>query len=77
MSEEVDPLSPVPVFRQVAEIIRQRIESGTIEKHRPVPSISQLVQEFGVARGTAVKVLDSLRDDGLVVVVPGKGTFVL
>jgi GntR family transcriptional regulator len=60
----------------VAAVIRQRIESGAIEPNRPVPSITGIVQEFGVARGTAVKALALLADEGLVRVVPGKGTFV-
>lgn len=72
----IDPDGATPIYRQVADILRARIESGEIQPNRPVPSITQLVQEFGVARGTAIKALDALREEGIVKTVPGRGTFV-
>lgn len=73
----IDAEGPDPIYRQVAGIIRGRIESGAIPPNRPVPSVAQLVQEFGIARGTAIKVLDLLRAEGLVRTVPGRGTYVV
>jgi GntR family transcriptional regulator len=72
----VDPDSATPVYVQVAEILRARIESGKLLPDRPVPSESQLQQEFGVARGTARKGIALLREQGLVVTVRGRGSFV-
>lgn len=72
----VDPDSATPVYVQVAEILRARIESGELQPDRPVPSESQLQQEFGVARGTARKGIALLREQGLVVTVRGRGSFV-
>jgi GntR family transcriptional regulator len=72
----IDPDGATPIYRQVANVLRARIESGKIQPNRPVPSITQLVQEFGIARGTAIKALDALREDGMVKTVPGRGTFV-
>ena len=43
---------------------------------RRVPSENTLAQEYGVARGTAKKALDSLVEAGLVRRVQGRGTFV-
>jgi GntR family transcriptional regulator len=74
---EYDPLAPVPRYRQIAGIIRERIERGEIQPQRPVPSEVQIEQEFGVARATARKAIAVLRDAGLVVTVPGLGTFVV
>lgn len=73
----IDPDGATPIYVQVAQVIRERIESGQIQPNRPVPSVVQLVQEFGIARGTAIKALDVLRADGLVHTVPGRGTFVI
>jgi len=39
-------------------------------------SIVTLSQEYGIARNTARKVLYALRDEGLVEISPGWGTFV-
>jgi DNA-binding GntR family transcriptional regulator len=72
----VDPESATPVYVQVAEILRTRIESGELVPDRPVPSEAQLQQEFGVARGTARKGIALLREQGLVVTVRGRGSFV-
>jgi GntR family transcriptional regulator len=72
----VDPNSATPVYVQVAEILRARIESEELLPDRPVPSESQLQQEFGVARGTARKGIAVLREQGLVVTVRGRGSFV-
>ena len=41
-----------------------------------MPSITRLAQEYGVAKGTAVKALDVLRREGLTRTVAGWGTFV-
>jgi DNA-binding GntR family transcriptional regulator len=41
-----------------------------------VPSETQLPQEFGIARGTARKAIALLRDEGLVITVQGRGSYV-
>jgi GntR family transcriptional regulator len=71
-----DPLGPEPRYRQIAAILRDRIESGELEPDRPIPSEVQIQQEFGVARETARRAVALLRDEGLVVTVPGMGTYV-
>lgn len=74
--EAVDPQSATPVYVQVADILRSRIQSGRLLPDRPVPSEAQLQQEFGVARGTARKAIALLREQGLVVTVKGRGSYV-
>lgn len=74
--ETIDPKSATPVYVQVADILRARIQDGRLQPDRPVPSGQQLQQEFGVARGTARKSIAQLRDEGLVVTVQGRGSFV-
>lgn len=72
----IDPEGMKPVYVQVADIIASRIERGELVPNRPIPSESAMQQEFGIARGTARKAVDLLRKRGLVVTVPGRGTFV-
>lgn len=74
---DYDPLAPIPRYRQIAEIIKRRIEDGELQPSRPIPSEVQIEQEFGVARATARKAVALLRDWGLVVTVPGLGTYVV
>jgi GntR family transcriptional regulator len=72
----VDHDSNVPPYRQVAAILRARIESGELMPGRRLPSIAGLVQEYGIARTTAAKALKVLVDEGVAEVVPGWGTYV-
>ncbi|MDQ2874939.1 MAG: winged helix-turn-helix domain-containing protein [Actinomycetota bacterium] len=72
----IDPLGETPVYIQVADVLRSRIRSGELEPNRPLPSYTTLVQEYGVARGTAAKAVRLLVDEGLVRIVPGRGAFV-
>lgn len=58
------------------ELVR-RIRGGIYRERCPIPSLVHLVQEFGVARGTALKVTTRLADEGYVRPIPGRGTYVL
>ena len=72
----VDHLDPTPLYEQLAAVLRQMIKSGQLRPRDPVPSESQLQQEHGVSRGTIRRALEILRDEGLVVTIAGRGTFV-
>lgn len=61
---------------QVAEELRKRIADGIYRPRKAIPSEDQLIGEFGIARGTARKVIAHLRDEGVVYTVPRLGTFV-
>src|SRR5260370_31832345 len=66
---------PVAPWRQIAQIYRDRIASGELAPGDRLPSIRSISQEYEVATTTAQKVLEALRDEGLVVTSP-MGTFV-
>jgi DNA-binding GntR family transcriptional regulator len=70
----VDHQSPEPLYRQVAGILRERIASGDITSR--LPSLKTITQEYGVSHVTAEKAVALLREEGLVVVVIGRGAFV-
>jgi len=70
----VDDQSPEPLYRQVASILRERIASGDISSR--LPSLKTITQEYGVSHVTAEKAVALLREEGLVVVVIGRGAFV-
>ena len=65
-----------PVYAQMAAILRGQISSGELAPGRPVPSLRTLVETYGVNRGTAAKAIRVLADEGLVMVVKGRGWFV-
>lgn len=72
----IDPLSAVPVYVQVADAVAARIASGELQPDRPIPSEEHLRQEYGVSRGSVRHAVAVLRDRGLVITVPGRGTYV-
>jgi DNA-binding GntR family transcriptional regulator len=76
MAIKIDLLSREPSYLQLAAILRSRIESGEIPPESALPSITFLVQETGLAVGTIRKAIKVLADEGLVVTVPGRGSFV-
>ncbi len=67
----------MPVYLQLAAILRGQIERGEIPPRRPLPSINRLAQEYEVARGTVEKAIQVLRDEGLVRTVLGRGVYVV
>jgi GntR family transcriptional regulator len=76
MEVSVDHLSGTPVYLQLAAILRTAVERGEIEPDRPLPSYMTLMQQHGVARGTAAKAVRVLVGEGLVKIVPGRGAYV-
>ncbi|WP_314613397.1 GntR family transcriptional regulator [Streptomyces stackebrandtii] len=72
----LDPQSATPLYVQLAEIIAKQIASGTLAPDRPIPSENRLAEEYGVARLTARRATQELRDRGLVITVRGKGSYV-
>jgi GntR family transcriptional regulator len=72
----VDHMDPTPLYTQLANILRDMIKSGDLQPRAPLPSESYLQQEQGVSRGTVRMAVAVLRDEGLVVTIGGRGTFV-
>lgn len=65
-----------PKWRQVAEIIRNRIASGEYPAGSRVPSVVSISAEFDIAAVTAQKVLRALRDEGAIRTEQGMGSYV-
>ena len=53
MRVDIDRDSSTPPSRQIAAYIRGQIENGTYRPGQRLPSVTDLVQTYGVARDTA------------------------
>ena len=73
----VDPSLPVYVYVQVADAIERDIRSGRLQPGARLAGEQDLAEEYGIARGTARRVVQELRDRGLAVTVPSKGTYIV
>lgn len=69
-------MSPVPLYTQLKESLRERILDGTYKVHQQLPSESEMSALFGVSRITVRQALSDLQKEGLIFKIPGKGTFV-
>lgn len=63
-------------YVQLVRILTERIESGELRPGQRVPSITTLVQTYGVGKNTARKALRELEARGLVEIRQSWGTFV-
>lgn len=72
----IDPTSDRPVYRQIADHLREDITSGRLAEGDRLPSESQLMEQYGTARNTARDAIALLRAEGLIEVQHGRGAFV-
>jgi len=69
-------LSPVPLYTQVKQNLRERILDGSYPAHARLPAESELGAIFGVSRITVRQALSDLQKEGVIFKIPGKGSFV-
>jgi len=65
-----------PLWPQIAEVIRARIESGEYPSGERLPSVLALAAEFQVTPITVRKAITALRKADLVVTHVGMGSYV-
>lgn len=68
--------SRIPLYVQVASVIRQRIETGYWQAGQKISTLDELEQEFEVARVTVRQAIELLREEDLLRCQQGRGTFV-
>jgi GntR family transcriptional regulator len=67
---------PSPSYREIAATLRGRIDSGEFAPGTRLPSVAELVREFGVSNTAIQRALAVLKHEGLVVGRQGLGSFV-
>jgi len=70
------PSSDRPLYRQIADQLRDAIARGEYPPGSQLPSEVALMERLGHARGTVRQALGVLRTEGLLVTEPGRGVFV-
>ena len=74
--DNVSKAAPEPIYRQIKNIIQQRIASGEWAAGQKLPSENDLVAALGVSRMTINRALRELTQEGLIKRVHGLGSFV-
>ena len=68
---------PVPIWFQIANVLRSSISAGEFKEGDKLPSEGELNAVFGVSRTTARSALDKLENEGLIVRQSGRGSIVV
>lgn len=73
-----DPASGEPdyLYARMADHLEARIKAGDLTPGARLPGERDLAAEYGVAVGTARRAVQELRERGLTVTLPAKGTFI-
>lgn len=72
----LDRKSPLPLYYQLKELLKAKIEMGELQPHDQLPSENELERLFQVSRMTARQALSELEREGYVYREQGRGTFV-
>jgi len=73
---EIDPTSPVPLYRQISEQVRRLIAIGALKPGDRLPTVREMAIRARVNRNTAARAIQQLESRGLVRTRVGQGTFV-
>jgi GntR family transcriptional regulator len=74
--EALDRSSFVPLYYQLQELLKEQIESGGWKPGDRLPSEPELARRYAVSRVVVRQALAILQDDGQIVRIQGRGTFV-
>lgn len=65
-----------PIYEQIAGQIKEQIMSGELKSDTVLPSVRTLAKELRISALTAKKAYDVLEQEGFIITVHGKGSFV-
>ena len=68
--------SMVPIYEQLMDQVKNEIISGSLKENEVLPSVRSLSAELRISALTVKKAYDRLEEEGFVVTVHGKGTYV-
>jgi 2-aminoadipate transaminase len=66
----------IPLYRQVAQRLRELMENGTLSAGARLPTVRKLADDHGLTRLTVQSAYGELQDQGWIQSVVGRGTFV-
>ena len=76
LTQAIDPGSDRPVYKQIADHLREAIARRELPEGEQLPSEAQLMEHYGVARMTIRNALRLLQDEGLTTAEHGRGVYV-
>ena len=68
--------SMIPIYEQLVDQVKNEIISGALKESEALPSVRALSGELRISSLTVKKAYDKLEEEGFVITVHGKGTYV-
>ena len=65
-----------PIYEQITEQVKGKIMKGELQADTLLPSVRTLAKELKVSALTVKKSYDALEEEGFIITVHGKGSFV-
>ena len=65
-----------PIYKQIIHSICDQVDNGLLKPGDSIPSVNQIVNTFGLARGTVFTAYNELKASGVIKSIPGKGYFI-
>ena len=72
----LDKNSPIPLYHQLAEKVKEEIEDGKWTINTLIPSETEFCKQYEISRGTVRQAISELIKHGLVYRNQGQGTFI-
>ncbi len=66
----------VPMYQQIKAAIKNSIDDGTYKSREKIPSEPELCHEYGASRITVRRAVEELCNEGYLIKMQGRGTFV-
>jgi len=73
---KIDKDMPIPIYYQLKEYIKKKIESGEFKPGDRIPTEQELCEMFDISRTPVRQALTELAYEGILYRRPGRGTFV-
>ena len=72
INENID----IPIYQQLTDMLENAIKKGELAYGERLPTIQEMIDKLGIARGTIKRAYDELELKGLIEKSQGRGTFV-
>lgn len=65
-----------PIYEQIVGQVKEKIMNGELKQEEALPSVRTLSKELRISALTVKKAYDTLEQEGFVVTIHGKGSFI-
>ncbi len=72
----IDHNSMIPIYEQIINQIKSQVSRGELKENDSLPSVRSLSKDLRISALTVKKAYDRLEEEGFVVTIHGKGSYI-